>query len=203
MTAQPAKTRRSLSGRQQRRLPRPNFRVDGRQERSPLLVAEDQPCTLPISRKGRSVCTVLRKRRCRAADIDTALCNPSRILRLAGGIHPKSGERSVIVSAGGQKYSYEMLWNLTGNDNSATAQAVSKAGTYPRHPREPAQGEVPEDPQPCRLRQSRKSSISSRSKRESKAAEALHQQAGAIARTRVGSTQRKLDGRAPRGCRHC
>jgi hypothetical protein len=59
------------------------------------------------------------------ADIDNALCNPARILRLAGGVHPSTGEMSRLVSAGGQRYSFEQLWNLTGEDGFTAAPSNS------------------------------------------------------------------------------
>ena len=73
------------------------------------------------------------------SDIDMALC----IRRASFGwpaIHPKSGERSVIVSAGGQKYSYEMLWNLTGADNTQPLRRSADFTNYPRAIPEPARG---------------------------------------------------------------
>jgi hypothetical protein len=59
------------------------------------------------------------------AEIDTALCNPARILRLAGGIHPETGEMSRMISAGGQRYSLEQLWNLTGPDSLPSAETLA------------------------------------------------------------------------------
>jgi len=61
------------------------------------------------------------------ASIDTALSNPARILRLAGGVHPATGEMSRMVSAGGQRYSYEQLWNLTGDDGLAQPSSSTLA----------------------------------------------------------------------------
>ena len=130
-------------------LPRPSLQVwtGGKSVHHYWLL--DQPCTPSDFRKGQRRLHRFVQKALPGSDIDTALCNPSRILRLAGGIHPKSGDRSVIVSAGGQKYSYETLWNLTGTDNYSTAQAVSNFyEPTPAPSPEPAQGEVPENLQP-------------------------------------------------------
>ena len=40
---------------------------------------------------------------------DGTLCNPSRILRLAGGVHPKTGNRSTVLSSSGEKFSLKRI----------------------------------------------------------------------------------------------
>lgn len=130
-------------------LPRPSLQVwtGGKSVHHYWLL--EQPCTPTDFRKGQKRLHRFVQKALPGSDIDKALCNPSRILRLAGGIHPKSGDRSVIVSAGGQKYSYETLWNLTGNDNYSTAQAVSNFyEPTPRPSPDPVEAEVPENLQP-------------------------------------------------------
>ena len=59
--------------------------------------------------------------------IDSALSNPSRVLRMAGGPHPSTGEMARFLSAGGQRYSYEQLWNLTGDDSYVKVSAAAAA----------------------------------------------------------------------------
>lgn len=77
----------------------------------------DTPCTPLQFKQAQQRLFRYVKRQLPSAEIDTALCNAARILRLAGGIHPETGQRAEVVSAGGQRYSYEQLWNLTGDDN--------------------------------------------------------------------------------------
>lgn len=106
-------------------LPRPSLQVwtGGKSVHHYWLLEE--PCTPTQFKQAqkrlfRHVQTALRD-----ADIDTALSNPARILRLAGGVHPTTGQKAEIVSAGGQKYSYEQLWNLTGEDCLSQKEAAS------------------------------------------------------------------------------
>ena len=73
------------------------------------------------SRLRRSACLSTSWPTCRAPT-STSRCRTHRILGM-GGPHPKTGERSVVVSAGGQ-HSLEALWNLTGEQDFATWKSV-------------------------------------------------------------------------------
>jgi hypothetical protein len=97
-------------------LPRPSLQVwtGGKSVHHYWLLEE--PCTPTQFKQGQKRLFRHVKEALPDSDIDTALSNPARILRLAGGIHPSTGRHAEIVSAGGQKYSYEQLWNLTGAD---------------------------------------------------------------------------------------
>lgn len=98
-------------------LPRPSLQVwtGGKSCHHYWLLEE--PCTPTQFRQGQKRLFRHVKAALPEADIDMALSNPARILRLAGGVHPVTGMKAEIVSAGGQKYSYEQLWNLTGEDS--------------------------------------------------------------------------------------
>ena len=104
-------------------LPRPSFQVwtGGKSVHHYWLL--EQPCTTSEFKQGMKRMARHVAKALPGAGIDSALSNPSRILRLAGGVHPKTGETSRYISAGGQKYSYEQLWNLTGDDALPSAEA--------------------------------------------------------------------------------
>ena len=93
----------------------------------------EEPCTPDMYRRGMKRLS----RHCKktlGAGIDSALCNPARILRMAGGVHPSTGEMARYISAGGQKYSYEQLWNLTGDDSYAISNLVTEFYAKPSRP---------------------------------------------------------------------
>lgn len=46
------------------------------------------------------------------ADADRTLKNPSRVMRVAGGIHAETGQYSLLISGTGKPYSYEQLRSL-------------------------------------------------------------------------------------------
>jgi hypothetical protein len=102
-------------------LPRPSLQVwtGGKSVHHYWLLEE--PCTPTEFRRAQKRLFRHVQQALPTADIDTALCNPARILRLAGGIHPSTGQMSRVVSAGGQRYSYEQMWNLTGEDSMPSA----------------------------------------------------------------------------------
>ena len=106
-------------------LPRPSFQIwtGGKSVHHYWLL--DKPCTNSEFRDGmkRMACHV--QKALPEAGIDSALCNPSRILRMAGGTHPSTGEQARFLSASGEKFSYERLWNLTGEDNYTSAPSAS------------------------------------------------------------------------------
>lgn len=89
----------------------------------------DTPCTPAEFRRGqkrlfRHVQQILPE-----ASIDTHLCNPARILRLAGGIHPDTGQMSEVIYTSPQTYSYEQLWNATGDDAYGQGPTVTISAT--------------------------------------------------------------------------
>jgi len=51
------------------------------------------------------------------AVIDERLCNPARVMRLAGGRHPETGELSRVVSATGERFPLAQLLALTEEFN--------------------------------------------------------------------------------------
>ena len=112
-------------------LPRPSLQVwtGGKSVHHYWLLEE--PCTPTQFRQGQKRLFRHVKEALPEADIDMALSNPARILRLAGGIHPSTGQNAEIVSAGGQKYSYEQLWNLTGDDSYTPEAAANPAVFIP------------------------------------------------------------------------
>ena len=112
--------------------------VDRRQVSSPLLSAR-KPCSAAEYKRAMKRLAAHCKRSL-GAGVDNSLSNAARILRMAGGIHPKTGEMARCISSGGQKYSLEQLWNLTGDDpyvevSEATRNAV--ASFYEPTPRTP------------------------------------------------------------------
>ena len=133
-------------------LPSPSFQVwtGGKSVHHYWLL--DKPCTTTEFRQGMKRLARHVAKALPGAGIDTALSNPSRILRLAGGVHPATGETSRYLSAGGQKYSYEQLWNLTGDDplpSSDTRAAVdayyapaAPAPSIPAAQKPPTSGEL-------------------------------------------------------------
>lgn len=53
------------------------------------------------------------------AVIDTSLCNPARVMRLAGALHPETGELSRVISATGERFPLARLLALTqGNPDN-------------------------------------------------------------------------------------
>ncbi len=109
-------------------LPRPSLQVwtGGKSVHHYWLL--DEPCTPTQFKQAQKRLFRHVQAALEGAEIDTALSNPARILRLAGGLHPSTGQKAEIVSAGGQRYSYEQLWNLTGED-CFTGEEVSKPAT--------------------------------------------------------------------------
>jgi hypothetical protein len=133
-------------------LPRPSLQVwtGGKSVHHYWLLEE--PCTPTQFKQGQKRLFRHVKEALPEAEIDTALSNPARILRLAGGVHPSTGLKAEIVSAGGQKYSYEQLWNLTGTDPYSEEVAAAPAYFPPARPAVAAPSEsavqVPSDRKP-------------------------------------------------------
>ena len=125
-------------------LPRPSFQIwtGGKSVHHYWLLEE--PCSPSDLKAGMKRLARHCQKALPGAGIDFALSNPSRILRMAGGIHPSTGEMARYLSAGGQRYSYEQLWNLTGDDVytkvSDDARAAVDAFYAPTSPPPPSQG---------------------------------------------------------------
>ena len=130
-------------------LPQPSFQVwtGGKSVHHYYLL--EKPCSAAEYKRAMKRLAAHCKRSL-GAGVDNSLSNAARILRMAGGIHPKTGEMARCISSGGKKYSLEQLWNLTGDDpyvevSEATRNAV--ASFYepaPRTPQPEAQ-EVPNE----------------------------------------------------------
>jgi len=119
-------------------LPRPSLQVwtGGKSVHHYWLLEE--PCTPEQFRRAQKRLIRHAQAALPEADIDKGLHNPARILRMAGGVHPSTGEMSRILSAGGQKYSYEQLWNLTGNDSLPQASTLAAVRQFTAAPSRPA-----------------------------------------------------------------
>lgn len=63
------------------------------------------------------------------SQIDMNLCNPARIMRLAGGTHPETGEVSRILTSSGEKFSFDRLCALTAPPKQD--EAPLPTSTYP------------------------------------------------------------------------
>lgn len=55
------------------------------------------------------------------AKVDVKLCNPARVMRLAGGTHPGTKEVSRVISATGERFPLEQLLSLCSGAASAPA----------------------------------------------------------------------------------
>jgi len=108
-------------------LPRPSFQIwtGGKSVHHYWLL--DDPCSPTDFKRGMKRLARHCQRALPGAGIDFSLSNASRILRMAGAPHPKTGEMARYLSAGGQRYSYEQLWNLTGEDNYVKVSAAAAA----------------------------------------------------------------------------
>ena len=120
-------------------LPQPSFQVwtGGKSVHHYYLL--EKPCSAAEYKRAMKRLAAHCKRSL-GAGVDNSLSNAARILRMAGGIHPKTGEMARCISSGGKKYSLEQLWNLTGDDpyvevSEATRNAV--ASFYEPAPRTP------------------------------------------------------------------
>ena len=106
-------------------LPRPSFQIwtGGKSVHHYWLL--EKPCTNEEFKRGQKRLARHCQRELPEAGIDSGLSNPSRILRMAGGTHPSTGEQARYLSASGEKFSYERLWNLTGEDNYTPTPSAS------------------------------------------------------------------------------
>lgn len=95
-----------------------------------------EPCTPSQFRAGQRRLFAHAARCLPGSDIDTALCNPARILRLAGGVHPETGQQSKVLTATGERFEYETLWELTSRDNELPSpppkQEIPSPSAQPR-----------------------------------------------------------------------
>jgi hypothetical protein len=73
----------------------------------------DQPCSGAEFRAGQVQLFTHVIRNVSGAMIDTKLCNPARVMRLAGGKHPETGEVSRVISATGERFPLSQLMALT------------------------------------------------------------------------------------------
>lgn len=73
----------------------------------------DQPCSGVEFRQGQKRLFAHVKRTVTGVEIDTKLCNPARVMRLAGGKHPETGELSRVISATGERFPLSQLVALT------------------------------------------------------------------------------------------
>jgi len=83
-----------------------------------------EPCTPTQFRAGQRRLFAHAARCLPGSEIDTALSNPARILRLAGGLHPVTGQQSKVLTATGERFEYETLWELTSRDNELPPTAT-------------------------------------------------------------------------------
>jgi hypothetical protein len=65
------------------------------------------------------------------ADADRSIKNPSRVMRLAGFKHQKTGEVSTIISNSGQRYSLETLQQLIPTSKPMETPTVIEPGALP------------------------------------------------------------------------
>jgi len=72
----------------------------------------DEPCTGTQFRAAQKLLFKHIKRTVSGADIDEKLCNPARVMRLAGGVHPETGQISRVLSATGERFDLDRLLAL-------------------------------------------------------------------------------------------
>lgn len=75
----------------------------------------EQPCSGTEFRAAQIQLFAHIKRTVRDVLIDTSLCNPARVMRLAGGKHPETGELSRVISATGERFPLSRLGALTAS----------------------------------------------------------------------------------------
>ena len=84
----------------------------------------DQPCSGIEFRQGQKALFRHIKQTVSGVAIDEKLCNPARVMRLAGGKHPETGELSRVVSATGERFPLVQLLALI----SATPDSPNTSG---------------------------------------------------------------------------
>lgn len=88
------------------------------------------PCTGLEFRQAQKLLFRYIKATVSNTSIDQKLCNPARVMRLAGGVHPETGAYSTILSATGEKFDFNALVALLTDalDSSITpANALAAA----------------------------------------------------------------------------
>jgi|GEM_PF-5947498 len=105
-------------------LPEPTFQIDTRGKSIHSYWAFDQP--IPIA-----TWKILQKDLLDFADADRSIKNPSRVMRLAGFNHQKSGGQSVIISNSGKHYSFDELRSVVTVPEPAP-NIPAKPATQPR-----------------------------------------------------------------------
>ena len=86
--------------------------------------------------------------------VDKKLCNPARVMRLAGGRHPSTGEVSRIITATGERFPFaQLLALITGAEASdISTSSVCLPGSAAEEKGEQAALETPDlSPHPPRL----------------------------------------------------
>lgn len=73
----------------------------------------DQPCSGIEFRQGQKTLFRHIKQTVSGVAIDEKLCNPARVMRLAGGKHPETGELSRVITATGERFPLAQLLALT------------------------------------------------------------------------------------------
>jgi hypothetical protein len=84
------------------RLPEPTFQVDSGDKSIHSYWVLTEPITVNLWRS-------LQADLLEFADADRSIKNPSRVMRLAGSVHQKTGQQAAIVSQSGRLYPYDKL----------------------------------------------------------------------------------------------
>lgn len=60
------------------------------------------------------------------AEVDTSLSKPAQLLRLAGGIHPSTGDSAVVLTATGERFELEQLESLLTPATAAPSAPIQR-----------------------------------------------------------------------------
>ena len=86
----------------------------------------ETPCNGIEFRQGQKALFAHVKVTVPGVQLDEKLCNPARVMRLAGGTHPETGELSRVVSATGERFSLAQLLALLSPGPAASAPHAPK-----------------------------------------------------------------------------
>jgi hypothetical protein len=102
-------------------LPHPSLQVwtGGKSVHNYWILTE--PCDGNAFRSAQKLLFAQVKRTVPEADVDVKLCNPARVMRLAGGIHPETKEVSRVISATGERFPLEQLVALCSTGSQVAA----------------------------------------------------------------------------------
>lgn len=91
----------------------------------------DQPCSGLEFRQAQKRLFGHVARNVSGVNIDTKLCNPARVMRLAGAKHPETGELSRVISATGERFPLSQLMELTTppEDSLSVAAGLSSVSS--------------------------------------------------------------------------